>query len=276
MVFGFKNPFFSKKGQKERLSNVVGVFKTLIPGNKGTIRANTKSKVVNKALESTANHPFLTAGAVVGGATVVGRTAVKSVISKAGTSFAGASLKNQVLIGGGALIGVPALARSKKARNVLAQAPQVPGKLSKFGSDLGRAIEEPSKKNISNLITDNKLVAGIIAGAGALAVAPALISGAGGVIAGSQRNAQTKAIEELGKGSFQTSPIPTVPKQGDPSLVGVPVSGASSPISSTEVTGGESTPKTRTPAKRMKKKRASRRRSQSQNVKIINVNQSTG
>lgn len=270
----FHKKFFSKKEQQRRIQNVQGVLRAVF-SRKTSIKATTSSKTLNKVLELGANHPFQTAGLAVAGLTVVGRTAVKAVATKASSAFSGARFGTQAKIAGAALVGIPLVATSARVRSVIGQAPKAPGKIAKFGSDLGSFIDKPSKETAKTLITENKLVAGLLAGGAAVIAAPAIAAGAGAVIAGRQRAETTKAVAALGAGSFTSAALPVVPKAGDSNLVGVPVSGLDTPISSTEVTGGAPTPKTRTPTKRARRKRPIARRAQSQNVKIINVNQST-
>lgn len=74
----FKNKFFSKAGQIERLKNVAGVIKAPFTG--GKVIANTKSIIVNKGLAAVANNPLATA--FVGG-TVANIPKAVSVVKSA-------------------------------------------------------------------------------------------------------------------------------------------------------------------------------------------------
>lgn len=74
----FKNKFFSKAGQIERLKNVAGVIKAPFTG--GKVVANTKSSIVNKGLSAVANNPLTTA--FVGG-TVANIPKAVSVVKSA-------------------------------------------------------------------------------------------------------------------------------------------------------------------------------------------------
>lgn len=74
----FKNKFFSKAGQIERLKNVAGVIKAPFTG--GKVIANTKSSIVNKGLSAVANNPLTTA--FVGG-TVANIPKAVSVVKSA-------------------------------------------------------------------------------------------------------------------------------------------------------------------------------------------------
>lgn len=275
----FKNPFFSKKGQKERLANVKSVLGIAIRrpfGGKDRIKAPSKApKLVKKGLELAANNPLTTAGLGFGAATAIGRTAVKSVLSKAGTAFAGAKFGTQAKIVGAGLVGVPLLAKSKKARQVVAEAPKAPGKLASFGADLGSFIDDPSKATGKKLLSENKLVVGALAATGLVVAAPTIGAAASAAVAGAQRRETTKAVESLGERSFTTSPLPPVKQVTPPSAVGVPTSGATTPVAATEITGGAKTKQIqkRKPSKKSKRKKfpsSSNRNS----VKIINVNNS--
>jgi hypothetical protein len=74
----FKNKFFSKSGQVERLKNIAGVIKAPFTG--GRVVSNTKNKTVNKVLEMVSNNPLKTA--FVGG-TVANIPKAVSVVKSA-------------------------------------------------------------------------------------------------------------------------------------------------------------------------------------------------
>ena len=96
----FQNKFFSAAGQKERISNVVNVLKIAttgkdVKGQKTQIVANTNSKITNKAFETIANHPYITAGVIAGG-----MTAVKAVSKSSAIVGASSAAKSSAVISG--------------------------------------------------------------------------------------------------------------------------------------------------------------------------------
>jgi hypothetical protein len=78
----YQSPILSVAGQKERLTNVVSTFKSVLTG--GGVRVNRnviKNETVAKAIEKVASHPFISAGVAAGG--IMG---AKRVISLASSS----------------------------------------------------------------------------------------------------------------------------------------------------------------------------------------------
>jgi len=124
MANAFSNKFLSIAGQKERLSNVgkvLGIATGVYNPTKTKIQANTKSKVVNYALETVANHPYAAAGVVASASTIYKNApAISSIMTKsAGSSIATGTkigLSSGALIGAG-LIGASVLGGTKSTSN---------------------------------------------------------------------------------------------------------------------------------------------------------------
>lgn len=87
----FQNPFFSVAGQKERIANVgqvLGIATGLYNPNKKSIVATTPIKPLNTALQTVANHPYITAGVVAGGITAAKNIPSIVAAKTAGTATA--------------------------------------------------------------------------------------------------------------------------------------------------------------------------------------------
>ena len=78
----FSKPFLSVEGQKQRLGNVKEVLKIAVnPLSKKRIYSNTGSDFGDRALESVANNPYKTAGAIAVGYGLGGKFVAKSIIA---------------------------------------------------------------------------------------------------------------------------------------------------------------------------------------------------
>jgi len=111
---GFSSSFFSLEGVKERLLNVKNVYASIFSGQ--GVKANTPSKTLNFALETAAEHPFITAGLATGGIMAAkalpgviarGSVAVPVVAKTSANAFNWGS--KSLLIGGGAGLAAGAL-----------------------------------------------------------------------------------------------------------------------------------------------------------------------
>lgn len=103
----FQNKFFSKAGQKERIINVGKTLNAAFnPLSKDKVVANTNNKTVNKILETTANHPYITAGVAAAGVTAI--KAAPAILSKsalpAGIAGSGSRIATPLLYGGAGLL----------------------------------------------------------------------------------------------------------------------------------------------------------------------------
>ena len=83
----FQHSFFTPEGQKERFKNVLDVYKEGI--GFGEVKANTGSPLMNKMLETVAEHPFSTAALATG----VWQTYQAAMTAYAGLSAAGAAVE---------------------------------------------------------------------------------------------------------------------------------------------------------------------------------------
>lgn len=153
----FENPFFSIKGQLERVGNVVNVLaQSLNPLSKAKPVANVSNPLAKSALEFVAAHPVVTglaAGAVTSGSAVAAVAALTPV--------------KKIALATAASVVVPTFIKSP---TTAAKVLDVGAKInpSSFGADLGTFIENPSKENIKTLVTENKETIAVLGGAAAI------------------------------------------------------------------------------------------------------------
>lgn len=192
----FGNPFFSLKGQKERLSNVASTLKAAVTGQ--GVSANTASSTVNKVLSSAASNPFTTAGI----AAVAINPAAAAGTVKAG--FGALPLGGKVA----AVVAAPVVVGAAVANpQLISKAGSAPKELSQFGGDVGSFIKNPSLESGKDVLKNSPY----------LSAGTALLGGAlvGGGIAGTVATiANTRAVKENTKASL-TSVKETVYDGGD-------------------------------------------------------------
>lgn len=161
----FTNPFFSIAGQVERLTNAKD---TIIAAVTGKVQSNTGISSVDKVLSTAASHPFLTAGVAAGAVNPSGALAAgEAAASKVATSFTGAKLSTQVLVVGGTIVGGSAVLNSKNLQSGLVNAPSG---LANFGSNIGKAADNPSLSSVGTIYKENPVIAttATVLGGGAL------------------------------------------------------------------------------------------------------------
>ena len=235
--------FFSKQEQRKRFTNVRNVLKIAAnPFRKGRIVANVKSKPIRTALETVANNPFTTAAVIATGGTAAGRTVVKNIGKNIGKKFAAAKFSTQAKIVGGSLVAGGILKSSSKARKAISKPTQLPKNLANFGSNIGKAIDNPTAGNIANIVKDNPILSTATAAAVLAPVAP--LAGTAAIVASNR-------IRNKNKPATPATIVPPAAK-GLPKPVAVPAnpvteSGITNPIANTEPTQSastRSTPKT--------------------------------
>jgi len=153
----FTNKFFSKEGQKERVSNVVQTIKSAVTG-KG-VQANTSSTVVNKVLSTAASNPF----AVASVATVAKLGVAKTVAT---------AISNTKTVAV-ATVGAPIAASYVASKGVSSTAKslgEAQSNVGQFTSNVYEAVKEPSKENLKSIYTENPVIAGAVTAAGAYIV----------------------------------------------------------------------------------------------------------
>lgn len=126
-------------------------------------------------------------------APVVAAAAVKTTGKIVTSAITNPAQALRTTIGAGtAIVGGSILLSSSKARTTLVE---TPGNLATFGTNVGKAIDEPSFKNIAKVAEDSPIITGALIAGGALIAAKA-----GGTIA---TIANTKAIKDV-KDAIQT------------------------------------------------------------------------
>jgi hypothetical protein len=141
---------------KAKLQNVIAVEKAAITG-KG-VTANTGSPAVNKVLSAAASNPFTTA-AVVTPVNTIG--AVKAGFSALST---GAKVAT---VGGGLVVGVPAVISNPK---IIGSVASSPSSIASFSSNVGAFSADPTVENAKSIFTDNPLISTAAIGTAAFIV----------------------------------------------------------------------------------------------------------
>jgi hypothetical protein len=177
-----------------KIANVGAVLGIATGIKSGTIYATTPSASVNKALETVANHPYVTAGviavaaapaAAVAAAKVVGATVVKAV------SSASPAVKIATVVGTPVAAGV--LISSSKAREGVLDAPSA---LVQVGTNVGKLIENPSWEGLVDIYKQNPVAAPAVTAA-AVGLIGAAAAGAALTIGNiTATKANTKSINE--------------------------------------------------------------------------------
>jgi len=194
----FISPFFSIKGQIERIKNVGAVLNSAfnpLAQNKG-VTANVSNPTLKKVLETTASHPYVTAGIVAGGITAVTHpvAAIKAIIpSSTKGKFAAAIIYPTV-------IGAIAKAPTKSLEIVTS----TPSAFANVGGNVADLAQNPSISNVKKLFIENPVITSAAAAAAALIIAKAVIPAVVATRQTSATNEQTEAIKEATEGLGQT------------------------------------------------------------------------
>lgn len=199
------DPFFSLKGQSQRIGNVVNVLsESLNPFSSTKPKATTGNTYVDSGLNIVAAHPYATAAAATTIATGV-----------AGSAIAGLSTKTKLISGAVASIAVPAVLSSPKATKAVSETISNIQPL-KLGNDIGKVIENPSLDTLKTIGKEDKTT--LIAGAAAAAL---LGGGAAAALYSNYANTQavkenTKVTQEsLNSSINQSAPITVDPNKTD-------------------------------------------------------------
>lgn len=195
----FENPFFSLKGQAERLSNAFQTVKAAVTLQ--GVKANTGNKTADVILGSVASNPYVAAlpFAKVGGVTIA-----SSVATKAVSGFQSLSLTKQAAVVGGGLVAGSALVSSPKATAAVINTPKA---LVNVGGNIGKVIENPSIEGVKKIFKENPVIStgAVVAGVGALGL------GAGALANTLATSANTSALKEQtaqAASSLVAAPIP--------------------------------------------------------------------
>jgi len=142
----FKNPFLSIAGQVERVKNVANVLTAAVTGN-AKIYATTKSATANKVLESSASHPFVTAGVVAavapGAVKAIGGSVVKTglpALKSAATAIGKSPTAGKIAAAGGAVLLAGGTGADIKSAAAFGLNPVAAG-----ATTIKRLITEPNK-----------------------------------------------------------------------------------------------------------------------------------
>lgn len=241
----FDNPFFSIKGQEERLANVGATLNAAFnPFSKDTVQANVDSPILKTTLETASNHPYLVAGAVATvanptGALAFGKASGQMAL-KAG-SFIGkevvkSAVAHPIPTAASVLIGAPLVA------GVVFQKPSLVTDLPKESFNTGRKLV--------GVIQDHPVESAVIGGI------------TGGVLA-------YEGYKALTGTSSTNTPSGAVLPTNSGGLVPTDISNAATqPITpATQVMGREISTSSR------RRKKASKKINSTQNVRVQIVNQ---
>lgn len=251
---------------KSVVSKATSAVKSVVTQAKAAV-ADPKSQL-NVAL---AKAPSKSADVAFGGATsLTGKgaaAAVKSVASSAVGTAIGAAAGKVAKVAGAAVVSVgkafvkepvkttakaagaivvsSALVSSKKAREEVVKAPS---NLATFGTDIGKAVDNPSLENIKKIGTDSPILTGLTAAGAALIV---------GKVAGTIATIEnTKAIKE-------SNEIAKDPNKSAVVVGGTP--GTAKPLEASSLTSTASSPSV---AQSPSKKQASKRKQGKRKAKI--------
>jgi hypothetical protein len=181
----FSSSFFSIAGQKERLANVVGVVNAAFnPFSKSTVEANVSNPTMKAALETVANHPYVSAGVIAGGVTAITKPAVALAAAK---SAIPTTVKGKVIAAVAAPVVLGAVA--KQPIKAISTAIKAPSELAEFGGGISTLLAEPSLASAKALFKESPLLTGATLAAGAVIAGKGIFP----AIAIAQ---QTQAIQE--------------------------------------------------------------------------------
>lgn len=235
---------------------------------KGVSAALDKSR--NESFEKQAGKVLVNTGtvaaAVLTGGTSTGRTVATTVIK----ALTPTTAKGALTLAIAAPVTVGVLKETKKPLDVIVKAP---GALTAFGSDVGKAIEDPSLSSITNIVKENPTVSAVVGGLAIGAGAGALVSGLGAI-----ENIKTReSVQDL------TQQLSIMPVSPAPSTVGATPPAAKTeqkPFSPTTAVTPATAPLSSTNGTRARKKRTTKKVqpsvNQRVNVIVQNKNTSTG
>jgi len=234
-----------------------------------------KQKVLNESVEKSIGKVILNTGtvaaAVVTGGTAAGRAAVTTAVPKIVKAITPTTPKAILTTAIAAPIAIGVLKETKKPLEAITKAP---GALTAFGSDVGKAIENPSISSITNIVKENPTVSAIAGGLAIGAGAGALVTGIGALENIKTRESVQELTSTLGNqlpattgvtSSTDTSKaLQTEQKPFSPTTAVTP---ATAPLAQTT---------TRKVAKMKTRKQVPQAISQRVNVVVQNKNTSTG
>lgn len=243
-----------------KIKNVGAVLNAAFnPFSKDKVVANVSNPVLKTALETVANHPYVSAAVVSAPIVAIknptaATTAVSSIIPKSVTGKV--ALAAAVPVATGALINQPA--------KTVSAAVAAPSALSNFGGNLANLVAEPSISNLKTLVTENPLISAGLATAAGVAAVKTATSVAN--IVTTERN--TKAIEDSMANPNQITVV-------DKTASSVPVmnSGVVYPITPQTKSIGAAVPRT---GKKRRTIKSPQNISQKVNVIVSNKSSSTG
>lgn len=247
----FTGPFFSIKGQVERLKNVGAVLsQSLNPFSNIKPVANVQNKTIKAGLEFVAANPYTTAAIATLPASAPARAAVGGAIGSLSTGIKvlGGAV---VTIGTGAVISSPQAAKTvtKIAGSV------TPESLLRLGSNVGKGVENVSKipenatiseklkktgEEVKNVLAENKVTletlgAGTLL-AGGIAVIPSVINAFQSSRILNETQEQTEAIKRQAAAAEAALKNPTAATPSGTSTVPSKQETLSSPMVTTPKT----------------------------------------
>ena len=187
----------------QRNKNAISVlnqsFNPFYTGPKPTVNTDlVKGKIEQASLNALVQHPYTVAAVATTALSSVGRSAVGSIIKSLSPI--------QKVVGGTiAAVSIPTILSSPKvAAKTIEISSSIPQSIIGVGNDLGKAIENPSIKSFSNIISNNKIGSAVIAGTIGLASAPLAISAYSNF-------SNTKAVKENTAATLQNIQTPSFP-----------------------------------------------------------------
>jgi len=253
----FSTPFFSIAGQKERLSNVGKTLYAAVTGQ--GVQSNTGIKTVDKALSAAASNPFTTAAVVTVAA------APLKTLSLAKSAFNALPATGKVAVVAAAPIVTSAVVSNPK---IVTSAAKAPKELSRFGSDVGGLIKEPSVKKAKELLQESPLIVTALGVAGVAAVGPGIVSAIGTA-------KQAKATERVAE---SISNLPAAVGHNSPQETGLspyasPAAASQVPLTpATQVMGREVSTTNGAQRRISRRKPPSKPQTQSVRLNILNQN----
>jgi hypothetical protein len=209
-IFDFLNtgggnfdPFFSLKGQQQRISNVVNEF-NIFSTNKNTLNPEVKKNVpaiVSAPLQFIAENPYTTVAIVAAASNPL------PIATAAGKAFTSASLLTKTAIVGGTLIAGPAIiSHPAETIQLINKYAPTPDKALDLGKNLNQLIEDPNLENAKRLLESN----GIFLAESAIIALLALggLSAIANYIIVHSTNKNTKAVKENTNASLGQSNTP--------------------------------------------------------------------
>jgi len=203
----------------------------------------------------------LTVGSVFG--------AVKSIatkgIAKAVTAVIPSTTKGKVKAAIAVPAGISAVASNPK---ILSEAASIPSKSAAFGADVGRFTADPSLESALNIVQENPLISGLVAGGAVLGGAGAIISGVGAL-----ENVRTReSVVDL-TSALQNSPSSNLPS--DSGAAAKPVQTSTEPFAPSTAVTPATAKLSATSTKKSKSSRKSTPSVINQKVNVIVQNKNT-